>query len=86
MLRTIRPTRPSAVTLPTQIAMNQRTCFMDELVIATRLVNFSPENRMRCLRPIEIFRVHMLTGIWLSRAGGRQGVPGELICEDVAAA
>ncbi len=25
---------------------------------------------MRCLRPIEIFGVHMLTGIWLSRAGG----------------
>ena len=23
---------------------------------------------MRCLRPIEIFGVHMLTGIWLSRA------------------
>lgn len=41
---------------------------------------------MRCLRHIEIFGVHMLTGIWLSRARGRQGVPGELICEDVAAA
>ena len=25
-------------------------------------------NRMRCLRPIGIFGVHMLTGIWLSRA------------------
>ena len=41
---------------------------------------------MRCLHPIEIFGVHILTGIWLSRARGRQGVPGELICEDVAAA
>lgn len=44
------------------------------------------EMSMRCLRHIEIFGVHMLTGIWLSRARGRQGVPGELICEDVAAA
>lgn len=42
--------------------------------------------RMRCLRPIEIFGVQMLTGIWLSGARGRQGVPGELICEDMASA
>jgi SNF2 family DNA or RNA helicase len=43
-------------------------------------------NRMRCLRPIEIFGAHMLTGIWQSRARARQGVPDELVCEDVSAA
>ena len=41
---------------------------------------------MRCLRPIEIFGAHMLTGIWQSRARARQGVPDELVCEDVSAA
>ena len=40
--------------------------------------------RMRCLRPIEISGAHMLTGIWQSRARARQGVPDELVCEDVS--
>jgi hypothetical protein len=43
-------------------------------------------DRMRCLRPIEIFGAPMLTGIWLSCARARQGVPGELVCEDISAA
>ncbi|MFU1478405.1 dimethylarginine dimethylaminohydrolase family protein [Roseovarius sp. C7] len=43
-------------------------------------------NRMRCLRPIEISGAPMLTGIWQSPARARQGVPDELVCEDVSAA
>jgi transposase InsO family protein len=39
---------------------------------------------MRCLRPIEISGAHMLTGIWQLRARARQGVPDELVCEDVS--
>lgn len=62
------------------------TIALINLGFAGTLPRFRQKNGMRCLRPIEIFGVHILTGILLSRARGRQGVPGELICEDVAAA
>jgi len=41
---------------------------------------------MRSLCPIEIFGSSRLTGSGLAFLRARQGVPGELISEDVAAA
>lgn len=43
-------------------------------------------HRMRSLCPIEIFGSSRLTGSGLAFLRARQGVPGELISEDVAAA
>ena len=57
----------------------------DQKIGGFSIVN-TPFKRMRCLRPIEIFGAHMLTGIWQLRARARQGVPDELVCEDVSAA
>lgn len=58
--------------------------FVDLLVLWAIL--FGKEHSMRSLCPIEIFGSSRLTGSGLACLRARQGVPGELISEDVAAA
>ena len=74
----------SAADIQKATGLPKPTCYRLVQTLLDQGMIDSPADGMRCLRPIEIFGAHMLTGIWQLRARARQGVPDELVCEDVS--